>query len=138
MALAGFGAGGLGGMAAKRFLAPAAGKAIGRILPGLAGKTIRGKTLGQRGTGIAGFGGFMGGWGTFDAVTEAALHDSGEPPRDDTIDDVLANLRAPMPFGTDQQQGLQQTFDEASIRDALELLGVDFAEFSELAGRRLV
>lgn len=144
MSLLGFGAGGLASSAAKRFLAPAAGKAIGRLAPGLAGQSLgrAGKalglpTVGAAGSGAAGLGGFFGGIAGFDAVTQAALGtDGSEPPPDDTVDDVLRGLRQGMPFGREQSAGLQRVFDEAQVREVLELIGVDFNEFAELAGSR--
>ncbi len=142
--LLGFGAGGLASGAAKRFLAPAAGKAIGRVVPGLAGQSLgrAGKaiglpTVGAAGSGALGLGGFFGGIAGFDAVTQAALGgQAGEPPQDDTIDDVLQRMRQGMPFGREQDAGLQRVFEESQVREALELIGVDFNEFSELAGSR--
>lgn len=138
MSLLGFGAGGLAGMGAKRFLAPAAGKAISKVLPGLAGKSL-GKlgTVGKLGTGAAGLGGFIGGAGAFDVVTQAAMGNiAGEPPLDDSVDDVLARIGQGQPFAADQSRGLQRAFDESEIRNVLESLGVDFEEFSQLAGAR--
>ena len=142
LSLLGFGAGGLGGMAAKRFLAPQIGKAIGRFAPSLAGRSLgrAGKavgmgTVGAAGTSALGLGGFFGGFAGFDAVTQAALGGrAGEPPPDDTVDDVLTRMRQGMPFEREQQTGLRRVFDEAQVRDALESMGVDFDEFSELAG----
>ena len=60
---------------------------------------------------------------------------AGEPPPDDTMDDVLRRMGQPMPFQREQAAGLQRMSDESQIREVLDLLGVDFNEFSELIGR---
>jgi hypothetical protein len=131
-------AGTMASAGAKRFLAPAAGKAIGRLIPGLAGRKVGlGKmstTLGKVGTGTAGLGGFFGGMMGFDAATGAALHTTaGEPPQDDTMDTVLAGMNQGMPFQTDQTAGLRRAFDETELINVLEAMGVDINEFRELA-----
>lgn len=127
---AGFG----GSAAASRFLGPVAGKAIGRIAPGLLGG---GKAAGAArtvGKGALSLGGFIGGETAFSGLEQALAGDEGpEPPPDDTVDTVLARIGQGRPFQRDQQEGLQRTFDEAEIRQVLDLLGVDFDEFSQLA-----
>ena len=135
MGLLGFGAGAGASALAKRFIAPAIGKQIGKFLPGLAGKSILGTkaTIGGAGTGAVGLGGFFGGFAGFDAATQAALGtEGGEPPPDQTVNDIVAGVRQ-LPFQREQQEGMQRIFQESEIRQVLDLLGVDFDEFSQLA-----
>jgi hypothetical protein len=128
-------AGTMASAGAKRFLAPAIGKGIGRLIPGLAAKKLPlGQTVGGLGTGAAGLGGFFGGMMGFDAATQAALGTTaGEPPQDDTMDTVLAGMNQGMPFQTDQMAGLRRAFDETELINVLEAMGVDINEFRELA-----
>ena len=131
--LAGFG----GAAAATRFLGPVAGKAIGRLAPRLLQPGKLGNVAKKVGEGALFFGGFEAGGVATDVVTDLALGtQAGEPPLDDTVDDAQRRMGQAMPFEREQSAGLQRAFDEAQVREALELMGVDFNEFSELAGSR--